>query len=329
MRRNGNDGVVAERPDIAVVVPSHDRPLRLRWLLNALEEQTLPRERFEVVVAHDSNGPETEELLRTHPLAPRAIEFAPGPGPAAKRNAGWRAATAPLIAFTDDDCRPPPVWLERALDAARSFPGAIVQGATIPDPDEEHLVRAAPHVDTQRIIPPTPWAQTSNIVYPRELLDRVGGFDETFPLAAGEDTDLAIRAAEAGADYVGARDVVTFHAVHAVTLPQLVRARWRWQHLAYLVKRQPGVRAHFPMWVFWKRTHVWLPLAIAGALLRRRRPGAGLLALPWVIHTLPDRGAGPRGRVRALSELPARAVVDGAEMAALARGSLRWRTFFL
>jgi GT2 family glycosyltransferase len=316
-------------PEITVVVPSHDRPLRLRWLLNALEEQTLPRERFEVIVAHDSSGPETAELLSSHPLGVQAIEFEPGPGPAAKRNAAWRAASAPLIAFTDDDCRPPPEWLERALDAARAHPGAIVQGATVPDPDEEHLVRAAPHVDTQRIVPPTPWAQTCNIVYPRELLERVGGFDETFPLAAGEDTDLAIRATEAGADYVGARDVVTFHAVHAVSLAQLVRARWRWQHLAFLVKRQPRVREHFPMWTFWKRTHVWLPLALLGALLGRRRPAAAALALPWIVHTLPDRGAGPRGRFRALSELPARVVVDGAEMAALARGSLRWRTFFL
>ena len=324
---------VPEAPDIAVVVPSHDRPLRLRWLLNALEEQTLERGCFEVVVAHDSREPETERLLREHPLAAggtlRHLSFEPGPGPAAKRNAGWRAARAPLVAFTDDDCRPPPEWLERALDAARAAPGAIVQGATLPDPDEEHLVRAAPHVDTQRIVPPTPWAQTSNIVYPRELLERVGGFDESFPLAAGEDTDLALRATATGAPHVGARDVVTYHAVHPLSLPALVRARWRWQHLAYLVKRQPGVRRHFPMWVFWKRTHVWLPLALAGAVLRRRRPGAALLALPWAIHSMPDRGADPRGRLRALSELPGRAIVDGAEMAALARGSVRWRTFLL
>ena len=36
----------APTPEIAVVVPSHDRPLRLRWLLNALEEQTLDRSRW-------------------------------------------------------------------------------------------------------------------------------------------------------------------------------------------------------------------------------------------------------------------------------------------
>ncbi|MDX6659127.1 MAG: hypothetical protein QOH62_3920, partial [Solirubrobacteraceae bacterium] len=41
-------------PLISVVVPSHDRPLRLRWLLNALDEQTLAREQWEVIVAHDS-----------------------------------------------------------------------------------------------------------------------------------------------------------------------------------------------------------------------------------------------------------------------------------
>src|SRR4051812_19641946 len=99
-------------PEIAVVVPSHDRPLRLRWLLNALEEQTLARERWELIVAHDSTGPETAALLASHPVGARAIGFAPGSaGPAAKRNAGWRAGSAPLIAFTDDDCRPPPEWL--------------------------------------------------------------------------------------------------------------------------------------------------------------------------------------------------------------------------
>ena len=57
------------RPEISVVVASHDRPVRLRWLLNALEEQTLDPARWEVVVGHDSAGPETAELLATHPLA--------------------------------------------------------------------------------------------------------------------------------------------------------------------------------------------------------------------------------------------------------------------
>src|SRR5689334_9499227 len=103
--------------EVSVVVPSHERVTRLRWLLNALEEQTLPRSRWELVVVHDSRDG-TEELVTTHPLVHegvlRRVRLAPGTGTAAvQRNTGWREARAELIAFTDDDCRPEADWLER------------------------------------------------------------------------------------------------------------------------------------------------------------------------------------------------------------------------
>src|SRR5215211_4619478 len=116
-------------PEISVVVPTHRRPLRLRWLLNALAEQTLPREHFEVIVAHAVGDAETEQLLTTHPLTKHGVlRHLPAPpqgGPGANRNSGWQMAGAPVIAFTDDDCRPPPDWVEHALDAARRHPGAV------------------------------------------------------------------------------------------------------------------------------------------------------------------------------------------------------------
>src|SRR4051812_11116946 len=191
-----------EAPEISVVVPSHDRPLRLRWLLNGLAEQTLDRHRFEVVVCHDSGGPETAELLRTHPLARagalRQIEASPS-GAGHKRNRAWRAARASTIAFTDDDCRPATDWLERALAAGRATPGAILQGTTLPDPEEHTISRHAPWTASQAIRPPVPQAQTCNVVYPREVLERLGGFDET--MLTAEDTELAERARAAGVPY--------------------------------------------------------------------------------------------------------------------------------
>jgi glycosyltransferase involved in cell wall biosynthesis len=314
-------------PEISVVVPSHERPVRLRWLLNALEEQTLPRDRFEVIVAHDS-GRETAELLDTHPVEPHAIELPPC-GAAPKRNAGWRAARAPVVAFTDDDCRPPAEWLERALAAAGRHPGAVVQGTTMPDPDEVALEAAAPHTHTQRIVPPSHAAQTCNIVYPREVLQRLDGFVEG--LESGDDTDLAARAQrELGAPYVGAREVLTWHAVVPVSLWRSLRGASRWRDVPAAVKRNPELREHMPMWFFWKRTHVWLGPAAAGLALARKHPAAAALALPWLIHALPQEyGTGPRGRVRALAELPGRAAVDVAELAALARGSVRHRSLLL
>lgn len=317
-------------PEIAVVVASHDRPVRLRWLLNALEEQTLDRGRWEVVVAHDS-GEETDALLRAHPLAVggtlRHLTFPPGPGPAEKRNAAWRAASAPVIAFTDDDCRPPAEWLERLLAATAAAPGAVVQGAVRPDPDEAHLAARAPHAHTQHIDPPTPWGQTCNIAYPRALLERLGGFDPSFPVAAGEDTDLLQRALAAGARHVGAPGTLTYHAVEVSSLRAALRDRWRWRFQAMLVRRHPVLREPMPLRLFWKPRHARFALALAGAAVARRAPLLGLaLALPWARAATPSYGGSARGRLRAISELPAAAAIDAVEMAAVARGAIEERT---
>jgi hypothetical protein len=318
-------------PEISVVVPARDRPIRLRWLLNALEEQSLGRGRFEAVVVHDSAGPATERLLREHPLArtdavrqvalpPRSAE------PAAKRDIGWRRARAPLVAFTYDSCRPPPEWLERALRAARRSPGAVVQGRTEPDPDERNLLHA-PWRHTRRIDPPTLHGDACNIVYPRKLLERLGGFDGR--LAAGDDTDLAARGRRAGAPFLAASEVLTYHAVLPSSLYRRLRRAWPSRALPEVVRRNPELRRDMALWVFWKRTHGWLGPALGGALLARRNPVLGLLAIPWLVHSLPRYGSDPRGRYRALSELPARLAIDLTELAVLAYGSARSRTVVL
>lgn len=326
----------AAAPALSVVVASHDRPLRLRWLLNALAEQTLPHEEWELVVAHDASGPETARLLAGHPLAAagvlRTLTFPPGAGPAEKRNAAWRAAAASVVVFTDDDCRPPPEWLERTRAATREHPGAIVQGATRPDPDEAALVAVAGW-RSQEIRPPVTWAQTCNIAYPRAVLEAVGGFDASLPEAAGEDTDLALRARAHGAAYVGAPAMETFHCIEVPGLVRRVRDTQRWRHLPGVVARHPRLRRAFPLRLFWKRRHALLGPAVTGVVLAatrpRRRAGALLLALPWARLAAPSYGPGPRGRLRALGELPANALVDLAEVIALARGSIHHRTLLL
>ena len=130
-------------------------------------------------------------------------------------------------------------------------------------------------------------------------------------------------------DHVGSPEVLTYHAVDTPWLPGRLRGIWRWQDLAYVVKRNPELRRHFTLNVFWKPAHVWFPIAVAGLFLSRRRPRLALMALPWVIHALPHHGSAPRGRFRSLAELPGRGVIDLAELLTLAWGSIKHRTLFL
>lgn len=318
-------------PAASVVIASHARHLRLRWLLNALEEQTLPRERWEVVVVHDYAPDTAARVLDDHPLARegrlRHVPIAPGTGsPARQRNIGWRLARGDLVAFTDDDCRPEPEWLELLVAAAKRHPGAVVQGATRPDP-YEHAVMAAPHVRTLDIEPPGQFAQTCSILYPRELLELLDGFDER--AVAGEDVGLALRARATGREIVGAPEAVVNHAVESHTLPGILRQNLKWRHLAYLAKRHPEARRHFPLRVFWDEDHLRTTLALAGLVAATRSPALLVLTAPYLVVATNRRGRHWRERAVAIAEVPGQAVRQVSEVAGMVVGSVRHRTFLL
>jgi GT2 family glycosyltransferase len=315
-----------------VVIASHARHLRLRWLLNALEGQTLPLDQWDVVVVHDYDASTAERVIERHQLAEagvlRHITIEPGTGsPSRQRNIGWRSADGELIAFTDDDCRPEPDWLERMVEEAHRAPGRIVQGRTRPEPNERELL-AAPHVRTLQIDPVGPYAQTANILYPRALLERLGGLDER--AIAGEDVGLSLRARRAGVDITAAPEAIVNHAVESHTLPGAVRQNWKWRHLAYLVKLHPEFRRELPLRVFWDEHHMRATGALVGLVgAASGKPVLLACAAPYVRHGLRRRGRAPRQTVLAAAELPGQAARQIAEVLGLMVGSARHGTLVL
>lgn len=319
-------------PAAAVAVATRQRPVRLRWLLGALAAQTCPPHEFEVVVAHDPACQRTAHVLATHPLRAagrlRAVPFPPGSGfPGAGRNAAWRASEAELILFTDDDCRPDRDWVARALEAWRGRPDLVIQGRTIPDPQESTTLVGAPWTQTILTSPPTGWAEACNIAYPRELLEHVHGFAED--MRVGEDTELWLRSRQAGACLQAEPEMLVYHAVHARALPGAAASATRWRDLACLVRRQPEVREQLWGRVWWKPEHAALCAAALGGVLARWDPRTALLALPWLSMSMRHRGYGPRGLARSASELPGRALIDAAEVLTMLWGSARHGTLLL
>jgi glycosyltransferase involved in cell wall biosynthesis len=307
---------------ISVVVPTRDRSQMLEALLESMARQTLDPSRFEVIVVDDGSADGTPALLERMagdaPYELRVLRQS-GSGPASARNQGWREASSRLIAFTDDDCVATPTWLQQIAEAASDRPGAIVQGATEVDPAE--VQNAGPFSRTLEIKEPGPFYATCNMLYPRELLERLGGFDDTFPLPGGEDTDLGWRAREAGADYVFVPEAVIQHAV--VELGPVGKLRWalHWTDTMQVLRRHPDLRKNLTWGVFWKRSHALLVLAIVGAVLSRRVRPAALLAMPYLRMLRARCIIGGYS----LGYVPYLAVYDLVETLAAARGAARYR----
>jgi hypothetical protein len=314
---------LSARADVTVVVPSRGRrETRLAFLYQALERQTLSRDRFEVVVVRDMGAPgplaSIPDGLRVRELASDGQRNI-----ASNRNLGWRAATGPLVAFTDDDCRPAPDWLESLLAATAE--GTFVQGRTVPDPDEEHLLWGLAR--SQNIIGPSDWYETCNLAYPVALLEELGGFDERLALI-GEDTDLALRAEAAGARRVYEPGALVWHAVHPRRPLPAAREVVGWTDLPLVFALHPGHRGALEAGVFVKGSHWKLLLALAG-VLSRRAPLAVLAAIPYANYVVRHHRRSPRGVAIGMLDLPGRALLDAAEVITLARGSLRHRALLL
>jgi GT2 family glycosyltransferase len=324
MASSGNGGPA---PEVSVVIATRGRETRLAFALDALAEQTVDREAFEVVVVRD--GPvDGLGTLAPDGLRVRFVQLERRQGPSVARNAGWREAGAPLIAFTDDDCRPAPDWLGRLLEGWRRTGRAeevVLQGRTEPDPDEAHLFHRLAR--SQRITEPSDWYQCCNIAYPRALLERVGGFDPDFGFG-GEDTDLGLRAVESGATRVYAEDALAWHAVHPRGVGQAVREGLSWETLPLVFARHPRQREVILHRLFWKHAHERLLLAAAGVALARRTRGVSLLAvIPYLEHHW-DRRLEPTPRRIAgfAAYVPERVIADAAELLGTARAALRHRT---
>ncbi len=202
----------------SVVIPVRGRGADLRRCLEKLAAQTLPSGRFEILVCDDGSAPADAELLRAAVAAlPNARYLRQPPrGPAAARNTGIAAARAALVAFTDSDTLPEPGWLA-AVIAPFADEGIVgVEGAVRTPRPRSSPLEEAPRNEAGGVY------LTANMAYRRSALLAVGGLDESFPIPAFEDTDLALCVRRLG-KLAFAADAVVIHPWRKVDLRYSLR----------------------------------------------------------------------------------------------------------
>jgi len=101
--------------DISIIVPYYKDYQRLLSLLSALNEQTLPKSKWEILlINNDSAQPLILEEFYFQNL-PLFIFSESKPGSYVARNKGISEAKGKILAFTDSDCVPDKDWLKNAF----------------------------------------------------------------------------------------------------------------------------------------------------------------------------------------------------------------------
>ena len=184
----------------SVVIPTYNRPERLAACLHSFCQLAYPADAWELIVVNDGGEASftavSPELRNALPLK---LLDAPRGGPASARNRGAAAASFEYLAFTDDDCQVTPDWLQQFADGF-SQTGSDALGGAWRNPQPDKLaMRAAQFLiefmygymldeaDNNLML------VSNNVAYRRAAFTAVCGFNETFPLAAGEDMELSYR----------------------------------------------------------------------------------------------------------------------------------------
>jgi glycosyltransferase involved in cell wall biosynthesis len=221
-------------PVMSVIVPVWNGEARIGQCIEALKNQTLRADLFEIIVIDNGSTDSTVSVVARHSDVILLQE--PQPGSYAARNAGLTRARGEYVAFTDSDCTPQKDWLEQGLSAVegRADVGVVAGRVAFCEPVgtydraclnyERHLsMRQEESVRSGLAI-------TANWFSRKSILLEHGGFDAT--LKSGGDHELSHRIFKAGFRTVYLPTAVVVHpprthvAEIAAKARRVVGGRW-------------------------------------------------------------------------------------------------------
>jgi GT2 family glycosyltransferase len=208
----------ANRLYVSVIIPTYNDRDRLYLCLQALEKQSYPRDRYEVVVVDNgSDSPLAQEDLPGFNIT---VAVQTTGGSYAARNAGIRIAKGEVLAFTDSDCIPGAGWIESGTQALLRQPNCgLVAGrievfyADPANPTSVELYEKAVAFRQQFNLETSKYAATANLFTFRRVMERVGNFHEL--MVSGGDTEWGNRVADAGYTMTYSHDAVVRHPARA------------------------------------------------------------------------------------------------------------------
>ncbi|MCY7384884.1 MAG: glycosyltransferase [Microcoleus sp. CAN_BIN18] len=224
----------------SIIVPTYNRTDKLTACLQSFVALEYPRDGFQVIVVNDSTEISVETTISPFQSQLNLIFLTqPNSGPATARNTGAFAAAGKFLVFTDDDCTVAADWLQNLEKRFMETPDCLIGGRTV-----NALLDNIYSTASQQLIDylysyynaigdRAQFFTSNNFALPAEAFQKIGGFNTTFSLAAGEDREFCFRWLNLGGRAVYAPEVTVYHS-HALTLGKFWRQQFNYGRGAFL-----------------------------------------------------------------------------------------------
>jgi len=233
----------------SVIIPTYNREVLLRKTLCALQEQSIGKDEFEVIVVDDGSSDNTAETVGLFEGNLNIRYFWQedrGFRAAAARNAGIAKACAPVCVLLDSGVIAAPGLIAAHLNAHSAPPrrkavvgyvhsvgvrlvsmGISHDDAALSDDESvdesedgrERFYRSCGD-DLSKLISPWLLFWTCNVSVQTRHLEEIGMFDEDFCTWGVEDIELGLRLHKAGFQFAVNRQAAAVHLPHPISPDQ-------------------------------------------------------------------------------------------------------------
>ena len=197
-----NDPDIPNSPDqrfLSIIVPARNEEKNISFLLNALDQQTYPKDFFEIIVVDDFSTDKTAEVVQKFSL-PNLVLIQPEVSSelsSKKRSieAGISKAKGELIITTDADCIPTNNWLS-AINNFYAEKDAAFIAAPVKFTHDQSILQLFQSLDFLTLQGVTAssvaanfhsMCNGANLAYKKEAFQNVNGFEGIDKVATGDD----------------------------------------------------------------------------------------------------------------------------------------------
>ncbi|MCZ0899671.1 glycosyltransferase, partial [Microcoleus sp. HI-ES] len=173
--------------------------------MQSFVEIEYPRDKFQVIVVNDSTEISVENTISPFQNQLNiTLLTQPNSGPATARNTGSFAAEGTFLVFTDDDCTVGVDWLQNLEKRFVETPDCLIGGRTVNAlPDNIYSTASQQLIDYlysyyNAIGDRAQFFTSNNFALPAEAFQKIGGFETSFSLSAGEDREVCDRGLHSG-----------------------------------------------------------------------------------------------------------------------------------